>query len=71
MTDKLYMRHIRACRYCKDGFKIFCEARSLDYRKFLKDGIKIKDLKKLMGNEKHTLVERAIKLAQNEKENKV
>ena len=61
---KVYMRHIRQCRFCSTGFIIFCKDRGLDYKTFFKQGIEIRELKKLMKGEKHTLVERAIKLAE-------
>ncbi len=68
MPVKVYMRHMRQNRFCLSGFISFCKDRSFDYKTFFKNGITVPELRKLMGNEKNTLVERAIQSA--EKENK-
>jgi len=60
---KLYMKHIRQCRYCVPEFIKFCQERNLDYVNFFKNGIEIDELKKLLNGEETTLVSRAIKCA--------
>ena len=63
---KIYIKHIRSCNYCMKGFKAFCKERNWNYKSFLKSGIEIKDLRVLLNGEKHTLIERAIKLAEKD-----
>ena len=63
---RIYIRHIRQCRFCSKGVIQFCKHRNLDYQSFFKQGIEIKQLRKLMKGERHTLVERAIRLARAE-----
>jgi hypothetical protein len=63
---KVYMRHIRKCRYCGPGIIKFCEDRGFNLKYFLKHGIEIAELREFFGDEKNALVERAIKLAEKE-----
>lgn len=42
---KIYIKDLVACNYCIKGIKEFCKRHNLDFRKLVREGINVEEIK--------------------------